>query len=141
MITKDFIMTVNNGVEIHLSYFLQGGRLQKMEITQLPVDKDSVNYGNVPMTVGALVQLSQKHKGKLSVIEIEPDLSFDRFWKEYGVKDKKKRAQALWDKMSQANRIKAFNYIRRYRSKCKLDNIRMMNPDTYLNQERWTDEE
>ncbi len=141
MITKDYIMTVNNGVEMHLSYFIQGGRLQKMEITQIPPDKNSVNYGNIPMTVGALMQLADNFKDKLTVVEKEPNLSFDRFYKEYNVKDKKQRALKLWNKMTEAKKIKAFNYIRRYRNKCKLDSIRMANPDTYLSQERWTDEE
>ncbi len=67
------------------------------------------------------------------------NVTFDEFWKKYGVKEGKKETMAVWERMPEAKRQLAFSYIDSYRAKCNRDGIRMQYPATYLRAERWLD--
>lgn len=66
-------------------------------------------------------------------------VTFDEFWRTYRVKEGKKDAMRSWEKLTDAQRQLAFNYIETYRSKCIRDRISMQYPATYLRAERWLD--
>ena len=141
MITKNYILrSSNSGAEIQLKYSTEGGYLVGFELLNdiEPKFLPKLITG-VPTTVGIL---SQWHKFKaITIDELPPDLSFEVFWKQYNLKEKKINAEKRWKNLTEANKIKALNYIKKYRAECQHKGIAMQNPDTYLNQMRWLDKE
>lgn len=69
--------------------------------------------------------------------EVKP-LSFDDFWNKYGEKEhsSKKKTEIKWNNMPKSARIKAFNYINRYKMSLP-QGVRMKYAETYLNSELW----
>jgi hypothetical protein len=49
-----------------------------------------------------------------TVVEAALQISFEQFWKEYNHKVKKIRAKEAWDKLSEADQVKAFYGIAAY---------------------------
>lgn len=78
---------------------------------------------------------------EFTVIEGEPDLSFENFWNTYNNKSKKTRAEKLYSKLSNADKFNAITGIKRYDNWLrKQRGIAKALPDTYLSQKRWLDE-
>lgn len=79
---------------------------------------------------------------KFSVFEIEQDLSFDHFWEVFDNKvGNRKRARKLWDALTDQQRIAVFINIRKYKYFLSINtNQQQLYPETYLSQERWTNE-
>jgi hypothetical protein len=72
------------------------------------------------------------------VSDIPEDLSFERFWEQYDHKlCKKERAKGIWNKMPDAERLKALNYIARYDQWLSAGTIAKRYADTYLNTKLW----
>lgn len=70
----------------------------------------------------------------------EPDLSFDRFWNLYALKQKRTVAEKLWSKLSKKDKLAALKTIRLYNNWLTRQNgIAKQLPDTYLRQKRWLD--
>lgn len=69
-----------------------------------------------------------------------PDLSFENFWKAYDNKAKKTTAEALFNKLSDADKFNAIVFIKRYNNWLRLKGTAKALPDTYLRQKRWLDE-
>lgn len=68
---------------------------------------------HLPVTSKALDKL----KGRTGVItELVEDITFDMFWNRYDDKARssKVKTQRAWDKMSEHERVKAYNFIPRY---------------------------
>ena len=65
-------------------------------------------------------------------------IDFDMFWNKYDdkISSSKRRAKAKWDKMSEAERAKAYHYIGKYF--CSIPGgTRKKYAETYLNAELW----
>ena len=78
--------------------------------------------------------------GVFHIEAVEDDLSFDRFWKEYGLKVSRKKAEKLWQKLSKAGRIKVFIHLPKYEAYLQRKGIEKAYPDTYLRAEKYEDE-
>ena len=76
---------------------------------------------------------------KLKIEEQITEVTFDYFYNPYAVKEARQKAEKSWERLSKAERIKAFKYIPVLRSKCNLSGIAMPYPATYLNNKRWND--
>lgn len=79
-------------------------------------------------------------RSKTMRIEVLPeDLSFERFWNEYGYKiGDKKRAEKLWNGLTDADKIKVFQSIPKYNSYLRMHpNIERLYPQTFLHQRRF----
>lgn len=66
-------------------------------------------------------------------------VTFQDFWQKYSEKVAKKDAEAAWNRMSEAQRQMAYDYIDTYKAAVSRDRIRMMYPGTYLRAQRWLD--
>lgn len=85
-----------------------------------------------------LAELQRTIAGSTATItEIKRSVTFDEAWKlfhdEFG---SKKKAQAKWLKMPEAETLKAYDYIKKYLAK-KPETIAKMYFVTYLNAELW----
>lgn len=96
-------------------------------------------FDRFPFTSHRLEEWKKLGSGRISVNEIEPDLSFQRFWDEYDNKiGARARVQKKWELLPDSDKISALKYIAIY------DMVLLKNqgtskayPETYLNQRRW----
>lgn len=70
---------------------------------------------------------------------IPPDLSFERFYTEFGNPKSKLKAEKLWDKMSKADKMAAILAIPTYLKSLQKSALTQAYPDTWLRNKRWTD--
>lgn len=78
---------------------------------------------------------------KAVIIEADYKISFEAFWNMYGKKVHPSRCRPLWDKLSDADKVKAYigikkynNWLRTQGDRCKLD------PENYLKRKTWENE-
>jgi hypothetical protein len=52
---------------------------------------------------------------KAKIVEVQSNLSFEKFWEDYNYKlGKKSQAKKMWEAMDEADKIRALAYIKRY---------------------------
>jgi NDP-sugar pyrophosphorylase family protein len=88
-----------------------------------------------PLTQDVLPKIV--NKGKLLDCT---DLSFERFWEEYGYKKSKAEAERYWRKMPENEKLKAVSGIKRYMYDCKKHNRDVLYAVRYLRNMRYMDE-
>lgn len=76
-------------------------------------------------------------KGKAVVIELNMQITFQMMWDKYDdkLRSSKKRSEKTWNKLSEANRVKAFFYIPTYNKNRGAAEKKYL--ETYLNAELW----
>lgn len=72
---------------------------------------------------------------------LEPDLSFDNFWKRYDLKVKKEASEKAWNKLSDQDRIKCHLRLKRYNQNLVRTGQAKAHLVTWLNQKRYNDED
>lgn len=91
---------------------------------------------NLPRHIEQIEAYAGRIKGKLE--EVPPDLSFDSFWNAYGKKINRKRAELLYKKMDEPQRLKCILSIKPYLSYLSRVKWRTQaDPDTYLRNENY----
>lgn len=91
-----------------------------------------------PKTFEKLQSMQEKKIQNVVITTVEDDLSFERFYELYDYKfGKKAKAKLIWDKMPDQERIKAINYIQRYKQFLMTTGTASKYPETYLNQQIW----
>lgn len=90
----------------------------------------------------AMIQSWQQHLKKNFEITVGmPDTSFEALWETYGNKVRKVQTQKEWKKLKEADRLKAFDGIRRYNNHLRLNTWKSkMDPNRFLKERRWEDE-
>lgn len=123
------------------------GHLREFKILEGKLSGNQMKWlfqgSNFPASEMLMKSLWINNKEINSLIEFsigEPDITFDLFMKNYPKGGKRKRAEILWNKLSKVKKIKAIRDLPKYMNICKIDNRPFCLPDTYLSQERWTDE-
>lgn len=93
-------------------------------------------YTHIPYTLD-LMQIWLDNAKDFKVEEIPADLSFERFWEEYGKHGTKSMAKKKYDKLKAIEQLAALLHLPKERDKKKLDGTAMPYAETYLNQKRW----
>jgi|26BtaG_2_1085354.scaffolds.fasta_scaffold01717_16 hypothetical protein len=94
-------------------------------------------WANLPTSLDKIEDYKKK-AGNFKIDEVPVDLSFHRFWTEYGQKvGKKKMTENAWNKLPQKDKIAALLYIEKLRRTKRADGTAMPYPSTYLNQKYW----
>ena len=88
-----------------------------------------------PFAQSDLVKITSKGK-----LEECTDLTFERFWLEYGYKKDKDQAEKYWRKMPDDEKAKAISAIKRYKHDCKMHNRDIIYAVRYLRNMRYMDE-
>lgn len=79
-------------------------------------------------------------KGKqLQLVEQTTEVSFDMMYNKYGLKKDRKRAEAIWQRLNDGDRVKAFLHVEKYRRDLKSRGIAQMELKTFLKAEIWND--
>jgi hypothetical protein len=110
-----------------LVHFENNGELNAIQIKYLSE--------NFPVYIDQLERI----KGESGKIEDVTDLSFEKFWEDYGYKVDKKQAEEFWKKMSKADRLHAISAIPRYKTQCRMKNRDLIYPIRYLRNRRYED--
>jgi len=122
--------------EILFTYNDEGYLCKYVLKTKLAIKQFEWLTTKFPFTLEQLAEL--KAFKDIKIKEVEPDLSFERFWKEYGnKKGKLKMTENTWNRLSKADKTRIFAHIPVYRQQCYNDGVQMAYPSTYLNQEYW----
>ena len=109
-----------------------------MSGAEMTVQQKNWLMANKPSTEEKLFEMQRQSKWMKIVLIPESIVTFEMFWQRYDDKlnSSKKRAKQKWDKMKEAERIKAFNFIGRYFASIP-QGVRKKYAETYLNAELW----
>ena len=109
-----------------------------MSGAEMTVQQKNWLMANKPSTEEKLFEMQRMSKWMKIVLIPESIVTFEMFWQRYDDKlnSSKKRTKQKWDKMKEAERIKAFNFIGRYFASIP-QGTRKKYAETYLNAELW----
>jgi hypothetical protein len=139
MIEERFVLTSNafEG-EIELAFALNGHLTRFHNRAELNEKQVVFFSANFPMTVTAANVLIGKAKS-MKAVYIPAELTFTAFWEAYSYKvGNRKRAEKLWDKMTDGQRLKALTCIAEYdKYLARKKSMEKLYPETFLAQERY----
>lgn len=137
--SKQYIGTSHNVAGAIYFTYNDAGWLEVVDISEAELSPPQRQWllNNLPITEGLLPKLATAIKYIFT--EVLTEVTFERFYEEYGVKEARKKAQSAWDKLAAKEQLKAYNYIPKLRTKTMNASIAMPYPATYLNQQRWND--
>ena len=94
-------------------------------------------FKSKPYCIELMEQFIAESSYATFIKETKP-LRFEDFWNKYGEKEhsSKKKTEIKWKNMPKSARIKAYNYINRYKMSLP-QGVRMKYAETYLNSEIW----
>jgi len=73
-----------------------------------------------------------KQKVQATITEVPEDLSFDRFWNTYEKKHNRKRAEPLFEKLNDADKMQAIMRVKAYFEYCWKTKRGIADPEKYL---------
>jgi hypothetical protein len=120
-------------------YFNDNGLLSEFSTKEAELSENQQIWilKKMPRELGELQNLIGDSK-TAKLIEVRQEVTFELFWNKYDDKalSSKKRTLVKWNKMSQAERIKAYNFINKYFQRIP-GGTRKKFAETYLNAELW----
>lgn len=137
------------GKEIGLVFLFKydlNGNLKLFEITDGSLNEKQMSWlfsANFPADENIIKTIWSKDKKYTKVFDIEKspaDLSFEALWNLYGYKDSRKDAEKFFSKLSEAEKIRCFIQVPKYRNKIRLSGIAQALLATWLNKQRYNDE-
>lgn len=84
----------------------------------------------LPIDLNELESFKSKMAG--TITEVPEDLSFDRFWNTYDKKVNRKRAEPLFEKLADADKMQAIMRIKTYFAYCEAKKRGIADPERYL---------
>lgn len=119
--------------------FNKDGYLIRYDTDNATMSKEHLVYllNRFPRHIDKIKDLLAK-SDTATLTEIVSEVTFDMFWNKYNdkVNSSKKRALQKWNRMSKAQRIKAYQYINKYFMSIPYG-TRKKYAETYLNAELW----
>lgn len=140
-VRKFLITTVNNPDGITYTYDTTTGEFVGVYINEkaMPIDKREKVISQLLIRLDLFLQWASHHaqKSGFEVVELETQITFDMFWNSYNdkLRSSKKRSEKLWQKLDEANQVKAFYFIKTYNR--NRGNAEKKYCETYLSAELW----
>ena len=137
------------GKEIGLVFLFKydlNGNLKLFEISEGELNNEQMKWlfsPNLPANENIIKTIWSKDKKYTKVFDIEKspaDLSFDALWNLYGYKESRKDAEKFFSKLKEADVIKCFIQVPKYKKKIALTGIAQALLGTWLNKQRYNDE-
>ncbi len=122
------------------------GNLKLFEISEGELNNEQMKWlfsTNFPANETIVKNIWSKNKKYTKVFEIEKspaDLSFEALWKIYDYKESRKDAEKFFSKLTEADKIKCFIQVPKYKKKIALTGIAQALLGTWLNKQRFNDE-
>ena len=98
---------------------------------------------NFPANETIIKTIWCKDKKYTKVFEIEKspaDISFEALWNLYGYKESRKDAERFFNKLKEADKIKCFIQVPKYKKKIALTGIAQALLATWIHKQRFNDE-
>lgn len=137
------------GKEIGLVFLFKydlNGNLKLFEISEGELNNEQMKWlfsPNFPANENIIKTIWCKDKKYTKVFDIEKspaDLSFEALWNLYGYKESRKDAEKFFSKLKEADVIKCFIQVPKYKKKIALTGIAQALLGTWLNKQRYNDE-
>lgn len=137
------------GKEIGLVFLFKydlNGNLKLFEISEGELNNEQIKWlfsPNFPANENIIKTIWSKEKKYTKVFDIEKspaDLSFDALWNLYGYKESRKDAEKFFSKLKEADVIKCFIQVPKYKKKIAQTGIAQALLGTWLNKQRYNDE-
>lgn len=137
------------GKEIGLVFLFKydlNGNLKLFEISEGELNNEQMKWlfsPNFPANENIIKTIWSKDKKYTKVFDIEKspaDLSFEALWNLYGYKESRKDAEKFFSKLKEADVIKCFIQVPKYKKKIALTGIAQALLGTWLNKQRYNDE-
>lgn len=133
MTGKTYIMTAPLIDGSIIFKFNLKGYLISLETPQLTEKQYQWIFNHYPAKVDVIERYKQVKNVKVQ--EVPEDLSFERFWEDYGYKvGKKKQAENMWNKLSKLEKIQALLYIPKYKTHLLKTGHAQAYPTSFINQ-------
>ena len=110
--------------------------LSKMEIhAELSQSQQVYLLKHMPREI---LELEKLKSDTAQITEVKQEVNFDMFWNHYDdkINSSRKKAERQWDKMTSADRYKAYRFISKYFSSIPTG-TRKKYATTYLSDELW----
>ncbi len=96
---------------------------------------------NFPLYENELPAIEKRAKGSLTITRAQTDLSFPAIWEAYAYKvGKKAKAEAKWNKLSEAEKLAVFNCLPIYNAHLQAKGTAKAYLETFLNNNYWENE-
>lgn len=137
------------GKEIGLVFLFKydlNGNLKLFEISEGQLNGKQIHWlfsENFPATEAIIKIIWMKDEKYTKVFEIDvspADLSFESLWDMYGYKESRKDAETAFKKLKEADKIKCFIQVPKYRKKLSQSTISQALLATWINKQRFNDE-
>ena len=137
------------GKEIGLVFLFKydlNGNLKLFEISEGELNNEQMKWlfsPNFPANENIIKTIWCKDKKYTKVFDIEKspaDLSFDALWNLYGYKESRKDAEKFFSKLKEADIIKCFIQVPKYKKKIASTGIAQALLATWINKQRYNDE-
>lgn len=130
---------VNKTDYVVIVFNIKNGRLKSLDFSGLEDPQRAAILAKCPLNESEMEWW--KRNPWIEITIIEGLVEFVKFWETYSYKvGNKKKAERLWNLLSEDERIAAILGIRRYNSYLSQHpTIEKVDPETYLAQKRWED--
>ncbi len=128
---------------LHVEYDRKTGQLLSATLPLgLTVEQLIFIKENLPITIDELEYIWKSRYRMFNYKTVEEDLSFNNFWNKYNYKvGNKARAEKLWEKLSDKDRVEVFIGVLKYdRYLSEHPGLGKAHATTFLNQRRWENE-
>lgn len=140
MENQSYIFTSSRFTGHVVFVFRQDGVLLKYDITEAQLDSEQTTWitARLPKSLSELQALLKKMHGAKLELQRATKVTFDMFWDRYNEKARssKKKALMKWNRMSQTDRDRAYNFVPMYERNL-LTGMEKKYAETYLNAELW----
>lgn len=136
---KRYIITGNFAGAVAVEYN-EEGCLVLLDMREATLTQKQVEYlqRHLPYQNTGLVAFAVP--AKLTIKEEDIEVNFELFYEKYGQKKGKNEAKRAWERLTKADRVKAYLYITAYNRDLKLNSWKTkMYPATYLHKKTWED--
>lgn len=138
------------GKEIGLVFLFKydlNGNLKLFEISEGELTPKQMKWlfagAHFPACESIIKSIWMKEKAYRDKFEIDvspADLSFEALWNLYGYKESRKDAEKLFSRLKEAEKIKCFIQVPKYKKKISQSGIAQALLGTWINKQRYNDE-
>jgi hypothetical protein len=132
---QKYKLTGKSGTSCVLAYY--NGRLCSIDFGEEQISSEYFIWvAKCCFFENELLETAKKTQSKVSPYhDFVP--SFEVFWEKYDYKFDKKRAEDRWNKLKDADKIAAIDYIERYKNELRKTGVAQMYAKTYLINRVW----
>jgi predicted DNA-binding protein (MmcQ/YjbR family) len=128
--------------ELHYTYneaeLLIGFKVEG-EVDQQRLEHILQHLPTTRQNLESMVKLRQKKGTIKTYVELQENISFEKFWETYPRKIGKIETQRTFAKLKEHERKAALTFVAAYKKQADKDQVAYLYPATYLNKKRWED--